>query len=104
MENNMTQQLQSDSVEMQNMFKNVVTETFKALPRPKVPAWLESTGEFIKVHPWISLAIVLFVLLVISSIIREIICSYFKVNEILSRLKRIEEKLERLGQGKGSEK
>jgi hypothetical protein len=33
------------------------------------------------------------VLVVIFAVIRELICSYFKTNEILARLKRLEEKM-----------
>jgi len=54
---------------------------------------MQSAGDFTQLHPWLSFAILSFAILIISAIIREIICSYFKTNDILIRLNRIEEKL-----------
>ncbi|MFH0940552.1 MAG: hypothetical protein V1840_01705 [Candidatus Omnitrophota bacterium] len=93
MDSNTTQQLQIDSSEMQQAITQVFSEAIKALPRPKVPLWMEAIVDFIKFHPWFSLFILIFATLVISAIIREVICSYLKTNDILMRLKRIEEKL-----------
>ena len=90
---NMTQQMQVDSQELRNEVFQAMKEAGLGLPGGKVPSWLESLADFIKLHPWISLGIALFVIFLISAIIREILCSYFKTNEILMRLKRLEEKL-----------
>jgi type II secretory pathway component PulF len=78
---------------MQQAISQFMAEAIKALPRPKVPHWMEAIADFVKFHPWFSLFIFIFVMLVISAIIREVICSYLKTNDILIRLKRIEEKL-----------
>ncbi|MEK7849503.1 MAG: hypothetical protein AAB213_01585 [Candidatus Omnitrophota bacterium] len=93
MDGNATQQLQIDSSEMQQTISRVMSEAIRSLPRPKVPLWMEAIVDFIKFHPWLSLLIFIFVIFVISAIIREVICSYLKTNDILIRLKRIEEKL-----------
>ena len=93
MDNNATQQLQIDSSEMQQAISQVMSEAIKSLPRPKVPQWMEAIADFVKFHPWLSLLIFIFVMLVISAIIREVICSYLKTSDILIRLKRLEEKL-----------
>ena len=93
MNENLTQPLAADSREMQNMIVQAMSETIKSLPKPKVPSWMEGAVEFVKIHPWVSLIIVFAVIFIISAIIREILCSYFKTNEVLERLKRIEEKL-----------
>jgi len=78
---------------MQQAISQVMSEAIKVLPRPKVPQWMETIANFVKFHPWLSLPIFIFIILVISAIIREVICSYLKTNDILIRLKRIEEKL-----------
>jgi len=93
MDDNATQQLQVDSAQMQQAITQVMTDAIKSMPRPKVPHWMGSAADFIQFHPWISFFILIFVILVISAIIREVICSYLKTNDILIRLKRIEEKL-----------
>lgn len=91
--NNMTQELQVDSQEIQNMMVQAVNEAIKSLPKPKMPSWMETAVDFIVMHPWIALFILLGVATVISAVIREIICSYLKTNDILARLKRVEDKL-----------
>jgi len=93
MDSNTTQQLQIDSTQMQQAITQVMTDAIKSMPRPKVPHWMQSAGDFTQLHPWLSFAILSFAILIISAIIREIICSYFKTNDILIRLNRIEEKL-----------
>lgn len=92
MNENLTQTLEADSHEIQNMIGQTVAEAIKSLPRPQMPPWMESLGDFIQMHPWTSLLIALLIIILISVIIREIICSYLKTNEILHRLKKIEEK------------
>jgi hypothetical protein len=93
MDTNMTQQIQMDSQEFKNAIIQMMRDTVKTLPQEKVPAWIGSLVDLIKGHPWISLGIALFVVFLISAIIREILCSYFKTNQILARLKRLEEKI-----------
>ena len=93
MDTNSTASLMADTQEAQNMITQAISEAVKAFPRPKLPSWMEVAAEFIKVHPWISLGVVVVIISLISMIIREILCSYFKTNEILTRLKKIEEKL-----------
>lgn len=78
--------------EYQNLVRQSLSDAFNSLPSPAVPSWLESAAEFIKAHPWLSLGVALLVLLIISAIIRELICSYLKTNEILARVKKLEEK------------
>jgi hypothetical protein len=90
---NMTQAMQIDSQELRNEVFRAMKEAGLGLSGGKVPPWLESSADFIKLHPWISLGIVLLVIFLISAIIREILCSYFKINEILKRVKRLEEKM-----------
>lgn len=92
MDTNLTQQMEMDSGEIRNMVSQVMSEALKAMPRPEVPSWLEGLGAYVRMHPWISLFIVLGIVLVVSAVIREILCSYFKTNEILARLKRLEER------------
>ena len=93
MNGNLTQSLETDSKEIQNMIGQVVSEAMKTLPWPKMPSWMEAMGAFIRIHPWIALLIAFLVILAISAIVREVICSYLKTNEILARLRRIEEKI-----------
>lgn len=93
MNGNFTQQLPMDSQEIQQVMQQVLAETLRTVPKPVVPSWMQATGDFIKIHPWLSFFIILLILLFISLIIREIICSYLKTNEILKRLKRLEDKL-----------
>lgn len=81
--------LMSDSQEIQNMIAQVFSEASKALPNPKMPSWVEATVKFIEVHPWISLIAALGVILLVTVIIRELICSYLKTNEIAIRLKKL---------------
>jgi hypothetical protein len=91
---NPTQPLQADSQEIQNMIGQVMAEATKSLPKPQVPSWMETWIEFIKVHPWTALLVALLVMVIIFAVIREMICVYLKTNEILARLKKIEERLE----------
>jgi|GEM_PF-1003009 len=88
--------LMSDSQEIQNMIAQAFSEASKALPNPKMPSWVEAAAKFIEIHPWISLLAALGVILLITVIIRELICSYLKTNEITVRLRKIEEKLNHL--------
>lgn len=92
MDADLTQTLEMDSAEMRNMVSQVMSEALKAIPRPEVPSWVESLGQYVQLHPWISLFVVLGIVLVVSAVVREILCSYFKTNEILARLKRLEER------------
>jgi len=93
MENNLTQGLAVDSRQMQDMLTQAMSEAIKSMPKPQIPSWLDAIIEFLKAHPWTSLLIVTAVILIISAIIRELICSYLKINEISARLKRLEERL-----------
>ncbi len=95
MDANLTQSLEMDSREFQNMIRSALSEAVKSMPEAKVPSWMEATAEFIRMRPLTSLLIALLVILVISAIIRELICAYLKTNEILSRLNRIEEKIKK---------
>ena len=93
MDGNLTQNLTTDSLQYQAVLNQFVSEAVKALPRPNTPSWLQQIFDNTKDHPWVSLGIVFLVLLVITIIIREIICSYLKTNEIISRLKKLEDKM-----------
>jgi len=93
MNGNTTQQLQIDSAEMQKAITQVMTDAIKSMPKPKVPHWMEAIVDFIKFHPWLSLLILICAIFFVSAVIREIICSYLKTNDILIRLKRIEENM-----------
>lgn len=93
MDTSPNQQLLADSQEIRNAMTQTMSDAIKALPRPQVPSWMEAWFEFIKLHPWLSLSIAFLAIFVITAIIREIICSYLKTNEILVRLSAIEEKL-----------
>ncbi len=89
----MTQDINIDSQEFRNAVADVMNQALKSVPKPKVPSWVEAMVEFIKLHPWISLFVLLAVLAVISAIVRELLCSYLKTNDILARLKKIEQVL-----------
>ncbi len=92
MENNLTQGLVLDSRQIQDMVMQAMKEALKAMPKPVAPSWLDSTIEFYKGHPFISLIMVVAIILLICLIIRELICSYLKTNEILKRLKQLEDR------------
>lgn len=92
MDTNPTQSLEMDSGEIRNMVSQVMGEALRSIPKPEMPSWVESLGQYVQLHPWISLFVVLGIVLVISAVVREILCSYFKTNEILARLKRLEER------------
>ena len=79
--------------EIQNIMHQALSGAMQSMSQQKAPSWLEALLSFINIHPWLTLLIVFAVLLLITAIIREIICSYLKTNEILVRLKKIEEKL-----------
>jgi len=90
MNGNLTQPLLSDAQDMQG----IIAQALKAMPKPAMPSWMETLAAFVRLHPWISLLVFLAVVLVISAVVREIICSYLKTSEILVRLKRLEEKID----------
>jgi len=90
---NLTQPLLTDSQEMQKAVMQVMADAVKNFPRPKVPSWMESLTDYVKFHPLTSLLIFLLFIIIFSLVIREILCSYLKTNEILARLKKLEEKL-----------
>jgi uncharacterized membrane protein YdfJ with MMPL/SSD domain len=76
-------------------FRNAVIEAFtQASQRIQRPSWMDAWGQFIRQHPWISLAAAFLVIFLLTAIIRELICGYLKTNEILARLKRLEDKNE----------
>ncbi|MFH1692018.1 MAG: hypothetical protein ABIC68_05575 [Candidatus Omnitrophota bacterium] len=79
--------------EIANVFTRVFAESLKSVPKPEMPAWMQALGELIKAHPWVFSGIVVLILLVCFFIVRELICSYFKTNEILERLKSIEKRI-----------
>lgn len=93
MNENLTPSLPMDSQEVQKMMQQVLLQTFQSLPKPKFPSWLEGIIAYIQSHPLESLFFFVLALLFISAIVREVVCSYLKTNEILSRLKKIEKKL-----------
>ena len=74
-------------------YQNVLIQSIQQAFKSHAPSWLESLVAFIQYHPWISAGIAVAVLLIISAIIREILCQYLKTSEILARLKRVEEKI-----------
>jgi hypothetical protein len=80
-----------DPLEYQNIILQSIHESFKA----HAPTWLESLVAFVQNHPWVTIGLVLGVALIISAIVREILCQYFKTNEILARLARLEKAIKR---------
>ena len=93
MNENLPPSFEMNSQEYQNLFREALGQTLQSLPKPKVPSWMDSLLGYVQAHPWISLLVFLFIVLVISAVIREILCSYFKSNEILARLRKIEQRL-----------
>lgn len=78
------------SQEFQEALRQSLGDVLKTLPAPQAPSWLETTFEFIKAYPWTAFWLALLFIVLVSILIREMICSYFKTNEILARLKRLE--------------
>jgi len=75
-------------------FRNALIEAFaQASQRIQRPTWMDTWGQFIRQHPWISLVAAFLVIFLLTAFIRELICGYLKTNEILVRLRRLEEKL-----------
>ncbi len=93
MQHNLTQSLATDSESLEQILSEAMAIASKSLPNAEIPSWLEVAGNFVKIHPWLSLVSAVLILLLISLVIREFSCSYFKTNEILTRLKKIEEKV-----------
>ena len=93
MDGNLTQPLLTDTQEMRNAVMQVMADAIKNLPRPQMPSWMQALADHVKLHPLTSFLIFLLFLIVLFLIIREVVCSYLKTNEILERLKRLEEKL-----------
>lgn len=93
MDETLVSQFGFDNQEIRNIMQQALTGAFQAMSQPKAPSWLEALLVFIRIHPWLALFIVFAVILLITAIIREMICSYLKTNEILARIKRLEEKL-----------
>lgn len=87
----MNETIAFDPQEYQNMVFSTVQQAFKS----HAPSWLESLVTYIQMHPWISIGVVFIVILVISAIVREVLCHYLKTNEILRRLKALEEKIKK---------
>ncbi|MFA5039455.1 MAG: hypothetical protein WC732_07220 [Candidatus Omnitrophota bacterium] len=76
-------------------------EVFKALSeatsygkydQPLIP-WFEGISQSVRQHPWLFLAGAFVVIFLAVFLTRELICGYLKTNEILSRLKKLEERL-----------
>ena len=80
-----------DPQEYQNIIFSSVQQAFKS----HAPTWLESLVTFIQQHPWISIGIAFIIILIISAIVREVLCHYFKINEILARLARLEKEIKK---------
>ncbi|HAJ56396.1 MAG TPA: hypothetical protein DCL35_01355 [Candidatus Omnitrophica bacterium] len=93
MDSDISQQMQLDSSEVRDMMAQAMNEAIRALPKPKLPSWVEAAADFAKFHPWVSLFLLLGVIVLISAVIREVLCSYFKTNDILARLKKVEDEL-----------
>ncbi len=75
------------------VFRNAVIEAFtQASQHLQRPSWVDAWGQFIRQHPWISLGAAFLVIFLLTAFIRELICGYLKTNEILVRLRRLEEK------------
>lgn len=94
MNENLAQNPAIDSQQFQNLFQQALSQTLRSLPRPKVPSWLEAVIEYVKIHPFEALFILFIASLLISALIREVLCSYLKTNEILSRLNKLEKRLD----------
>jgi hypothetical protein len=82
-----------NSSEAQKMMSDMMAAAFRDMPKPEVPGWLEALGNFITLHPVVALLVVVVAAALISLVIRELVCFYFKTNDILRRLKRLEEKI-----------
>lgn len=95
MNSNLTQQLQLDQAQIQKIYWDTLNDAIKAAYRPKEMSWFQTVGSFINSHPLVFFASLILVALLIFLITREIVCTYFKTNEILSRVKRLEERLGR---------
>ncbi|MDD5019571.1 MAG: hypothetical protein PHH75_05170 [Candidatus Omnitrophica bacterium] len=78
-------------------FQNALFEAYGGAARyvqeSHVPSWVDTWGQFIRQHPWGSLIAALVIIFLVTAVIRELICGYLKTNEILARLRRLEEKI-----------
>lgn len=92
MNTTLTNSLPLSEQDLANIFKQALTEGVKSMPKPELPSWIQGIGDFIKMHPGMFTLIVIAALSICFFIVRELVCSYLKTNEILARLKRIEEK------------
>ena len=93
MDNNFAQNVTLDAKEIQGIITQTVNEAVKAFPKPQIPSWFDRIIDFFKTNPLTFFLIVVLVILAISVIVRELVCMYFKTNELLARIKRIEERL-----------
>ena len=77
-------------------FRNEIVRAFADAVRsnqPQVPGWVGSFFRAAHDHPLVFLAGACAVVFLGIVITRELICGYLKTNEILDRLRKIEEKL-----------
>ncbi len=91
MNTTLTDSLPLSEQELADIFKQALAEGMKSIPKPELPSWIEKIGSFIKIHPGVFTLIIVLILVVCFLIVREFVCSYLKTNEILARLKKIEE-------------
>lgn len=91
MNTTLTNSLPLSEQDLANIFKQALAEGVKSMPKPELPSWIQGIGDFIKIHPGMFTLIIAAILVICFFIVRELICSYLKTNEILARLKKIEE-------------
>lgn len=84
--------LSQESFQFRNEIFKVFTEAVRA-NQPQIPGWVQGFFKAVQEHPLVFLAGACLVIFLIVFITRELICGYLKTNEILNRLKKIEEKL-----------
>ena len=90
MPNNSFDPILQESETLRDAVMNAFTQAPMQIQRS---SWVEIWGRFFAQHPWMSLVAAFLVVFFVTAIIRELICGYLKTNEILTRLKRLEEKL-----------
>ena len=92
MNENLTNVLGADAELFQNTISQAMAQALRTLPDKQASSWIGKLTDFINGQPILFLTIAVVVLVVLFAIIREALCSYFKINEVLARLKKLEDK------------